>query len=46
VDCLVRREEVVGHKVMDFFSGRDQGLIYRSVTVDHSEQVRDLVDIR
>jgi hypothetical protein len=36
VDGLVKREEQIGHKVMDHFQDRDDNLSYRSATVDDS----------
>ena len=36
VDGLVRREEVIGAKVIDTFAGRDDHLVYRSATIDDS----------
>lgn len=35
-DGLVRREEL-SHKSMEFFIGRDDGLVYRSSTYENSE---------
>lgn len=34
IDGLVKREEIIGKKIMEFFSGRDNLLNYRSVSVD------------
>lgn len=38
-DCLVKREEVVGVKVIETYKNRDDRLIYRSIAVDTSAHV-------